>query len=117
MKYTVDIWNNFCRVFELPEEYIDEFCFGKGHHTNFQMVDWFCPTDMGQAACSKEVYLKEVGEIKTREVTLDELFNSLVPFLKDKIYVHNGKKYLVICDFGAAFIFDSTSEAAGKGKR
>ena len=49
MKYTIDIWNNFCRVFMLPEKYCNDFCFNGGHPTNFQMIDWFCPTDMGQA--------------------------------------------------------------------
>jgi len=106
MKYTVNLWNNFCRVFELPDKYIENYCFQGGHPTNFQMIDWFCPTDMGQPGVTKEVWKKEVGPIKTRELDLKTFSDDIVPFLKDKAYVKQGKKYLLLCDFGATLLFD-----------
>jgi hypothetical protein len=108
MKYDVDMWSNFCRVFELPEEYVNDYCFGGGHATNFQMVDWFCPVNnVGQAGCDKETWLKEVGPIEITRVGHEEMYFSLIKFLKGKNYVKPGRKYLVLCDFGMAFTFEA----------
>jgi len=105
-EYTVDGWNNFCRVFEIPEKFSSEYCFGGGQPTIFQMVDWFNPVSgIGQPAVSKKVWRKEVGEIKTKKVTLDELHASLVPFLVEKAYVKTDREYIVLCDFGAVIKF------------
>ena len=105
MKYEVDGWNNFCRVFELPESYPSDYCFGGGHPVNFQMVDWFEPVpDIGRAAVTKEVWRERAGEITTKEVDLAELDEYLSPWLKDKPYMKKGRQYLVICDFGATLI-------------
>ena len=106
MKYKVDLWNNFCRVFEVPNKFPEKYCFNGGHPVNFQMVDWFCPTDMGQPAVSKEVWEKEVGPIQTREFDIDELAETIVPFLRQKNYTKPGRRYLVICDFGGTICFD-----------
>lgn len=35
MKYLVDGWNNFCRVFEIPESYPDGYLFGGGLDSQF----------------------------------------------------------------------------------
>lgn len=106
MKYNVDGWNNFCRVFELPARFSSEFCFGGGIPTNFQMIDWLNPVpDIGQPAVSKEVWRKKVGEIKVKEIDHDELRGFLVPWLKMKQYIKQGETYIVICDFGACFTF------------
>ena len=111
MKYKVDGWNNFCRVFELPEEYPNGFCFGVGLRVNFQMVDWFNPiSDIAAPVVSKEVWANEVGEIKIKEVSDDELYESLVPWLSEKIYVKPGREYLVLCDFGAVVRFRAKKE-------
>lgn len=106
MKYNVDAWNDFCRVFELPEQFSSKFCFGGGIPTNFQMVDWFCPVGMGQPAVTKDVWEKEVGLIEAKEIDHQELMVKLVEFLKPKQYIKENRKYLVICDFGMAFVFD-----------
>lgn len=105
-KFQVDAWNNFCRVFELPESYPSGFCHGGGHSVNFQMVDWFYPCpDINQAGVSKEVWRKEVGEIEIHEVDADELAEMLLPWLRQKQYLKPGRDYLVMCDFGAVFRF------------
>ena len=106
MKYSVDGWNNFCRVFELPERFSSAFCFGGGIPTNFQMVDWFNPVcELGQPAVSKEVWREKVGEIKTIEIDSDVLSEQLISFLQQKIYLKPNRKYIVICDFGMCCSF------------
>lgn len=106
MKVVVDGWNNFCMVFELPEDYPSEFCFGGGHPVTFQLVDWFNPVqDVSMAGVSKEVWEAEVGPIEPLEVDTDELGESLVDFIQGKQYVKPGREYLVKCNFGAAFLF------------
>ncbi len=106
MKYKVDGWNNFCRVFELPEKYPKDYCFNGGYPVSFQMVDWFNPVPgIGQPAVSKEVWREKVGKIETKEIIISELHETLVPWVKEKIYIKTGRKYLIICDFGAAIQF------------
>lgn len=111
MKYQVDAWNNFCRVFKLPKEYPKSYCFGGGKPVTMVMQDWFCPVqNMPQAAVSKEVYEKEVGPIKTIEVDGDELAEMISSWLQKKEYVEPDKSYLVICNFGLAFTFIGKTE-------
>ena len=106
MKYKVDGWNNFCRVFELPESYPKGFCFNGGHPTTFQMVDWFNPVcGLPVPTVSKEVWKEKVGEIESQEVDIDDLEKSLVPWLQQKIYTKPNRQYLVIYDFGGATVF------------
>ncbi len=108
MDFEVDGWNNFCRVFELPEQYPNGFCFGGGRPVNFQMVDWFNPVrDISQPAVSKDVWREKVGEIEVKKVTTEHLEKELIPWLRDKPYVKPGKEYLVLCNFGAAIKFKS----------
>ncbi len=106
MIYSVDGWNNFCRVFEIPETYPEEYLFGGGKPVEFLMVDWFNPVPgIGQPAVSKEVWRKEVGEIEVKEISLDWFQESLVPWLLTKSYIKPGRDYLILCDFGAALQF------------
>jgi len=107
MKYAVDGWNNFCRVFELPDEYPKGFCFGGGKPVVMVMQDWFYPVqEVNQAAVSKEVWEEEVGPIKVTEVDGDELTEKLTTWLRKKDYAKPGRSYLVICDFGLALTFE-----------
>ena len=65
MKYKVDGWNNFCRIFELPETYPKEYCFGGGHPVSFQMVDWFNPVPgIAQPAVTKKFGAKKSVPLK-----------------------------------------------------
>lgn len=108
MKYKVDGWNNFCRVFELPESFPTNYCFGGGYPVTFQMVDWFNPvSDIDYPAVSKEVWREKVGEIKVKEITAEELYNILIPFLREKSYIKPGRSYIILCDFGAALSFNT----------
>jgi len=92
MKYKVDGWNNFCRVFELPSQMPDGFCFAGGIATTFQMVDWFNPVSgIPTAGCKK--------------LNHDELIAELLPWLQKKTYLKPDRTYLVLCDFGMSFQF------------
>ena len=106
MKYKVDGWNNFCRVFEIPESYPEGYLFSGGKPVNFLMIDWFNPVpEIGQPAVSKEVWREKVGKIEIKEITTDELQDSLVPWLLEKQYIKHGKDYLILFDFGVAIRF------------
>jgi len=103
-------WTNFCRVFELPDEkeYPKGYCFGGGIPVQMIMVDWFNPVEgVGQPGVSKEVWIEKFKNLDgmERTITMKELKESLKPFLLKKNYVKMGKKYLVLCNFGAAFTF------------
>jgi len=106
MDYNVDGWNNFCTVFEIPEKFPSEYCFSGGHPVTFQMVDWFNPVPgIGNPAVSKEVWRKKVGEIEVKTINIDELYETLVPWLMEKQYVRSGREYIILCDFGAVIRF------------
>ncbi len=106
MKYKVDGWNNFCRVFRLPDSYPEEYCFGGGYPVNFQMIDWFNPVSgLPSPAVDKETWIKEVGQIDIIEISLEELQTNLIPFINNKKYIHSGKRYLVLYDFGGSSTF------------
>jgi len=108
MKYEVDMWNNFCRVFLIPNDFPHDFCFIKGHPVNFQMVDWFNPVEgIGQAGISKEAWLEKYGNIETKEVDINELSSFLVPWLRKKLYINKESKYLILFDFGASITFNT----------
>ena len=87
--------NNFCRVFELPITYPNDFCFGGGHAVTFTMVDWFQPIPM-----------EDIWENKV------EPWSNYVPALKQflliKNYIKPDRTYLLITDFGESFLFDKT---------
>lgn len=106
MKYKVDGWNNFCRVFELPQVYPRDFCFNGGIPVTIKMVDWFNPVcGIPQPAVSKEVWRDKVGEIKVEEIEISDLESTIIPFLKQKLYIKSGRVYLVLYDFGGSSTF------------
>ena len=85
--------NNFCRVFELPEQYPRDFCFSGGIPVVFRMADWFQPVPQEEL---------QKGELKNYEPYLPMLRE----FLKGKVYVNPGRSYLILMDFGEAYIFN-----------
>lgn len=85
--------NNFCRVFELPEQYPEGYCFGGGHYVDFKMVDWFQPLPR-EALLGKNI------------MPWSEYVCVVKSFLKGKDYVKPNRKYLLITDFGESFVFE-----------
>ena len=84
--------NNFCRVFELPNAYSSDFCFGGGIPTTFQMVDWFQPIPI------EDVVSNNIEDWSTYVPLLQN-------WLNDKVYVKPNRQYLLITDFDESFIF------------
>lgn len=118
MKYTVTGYNNFCRVFELPQKFPTDYCFGGGIPVNFQMVDWFNPVpNLPQWGIPESKYkeLVESGEITNTEthtavIESDELQKSITDFLIQKVYVKQDRKYIVITNFGMSFMFQKQKQ-------
>ena len=103
-EYKVDGWNNFCRVFEAPDNYSKDYCFSGG--TNFQMVDWFRPVEgICQPAVTKEIWIENVDSIETVTIDHDELGSKLIEFISKKMYIKPGRTYLILCNFEASFMF------------
>ena len=84
---------NFCRVFELPDEYPNGFCFDGGKPVTIVMVDWFHPWPE---------HMVPMPDIETWE----ECKSLLLPFLQNKRYVRVGKKYILITEFGESMLFE-----------
>ena len=106
MNYTVTPWNNFCRVFQLPETYPKGYCFNGGLSTDFVMVDWFYPvSDIPQAAVSFEEWSRSGPPIPTKDIRLSDLELTLVPFVQQKRYIIPGLKYLILYEFGGSTVF------------
>ncbi|HUU89141.1 MAG TPA: hypothetical protein VMX17_15510 [Candidatus Glassbacteria bacterium] len=94
---------NFCRVFELPDNYPSGYRFGDGNHpsgycfgggvsTNFKMVGLFNPIP------SEDFYEKKVKR-------WEDYIPMIREFLLKKKYVKPNRKYIVITDFDESFIF------------
>lgn len=103
--YEVDPWNNFCRVIELPLEFPDGYCFGGGIQFEAKLVDWFNPVQMSLPGISKEEWVAKFGGYEKKTVTMTEMEETLVPFLKAKVYSKPGMDYIVIFNFGGAIRF------------
>lgn len=63
----------FIRVFRCPMSYPEEFCFNGGIPVQFTMVDWF---------------------------NCDAMDNSLMDFIRDKVYYNPLYNYIAISDTG-----------------
>ena len=85
---------NFLRVFRLPDKFSSAFCFGGGISTEFTMVDWFNAHNQQYFWKNEEI---EVGEEKRTEI---------IEFVKLKTYFKREHTYLVITDYGDAFIIN-----------
>lgn len=79
--------NNFCRVFELPDEFPTGFCFGGGYPVTFKMIDWFNPIP---------------SEKLDKNVKWEDYISGIKEFMLEKQYIKHGKKYILITDFGEA---------------
>ncbi|MDD5053470.1 MAG: hypothetical protein PHO27_12115 [Sulfuricurvum sp.] len=89
---------NFMRVFRLPLQYPEGFCFNGGYPVEIQLVDWFNPFN-------PEDFWGE----KTKELTptgMEAHRNLLRDFIKAKGYVKQftGYTFLAIADYGDAFL-------------
>lgn len=93
----IKLTDNFCRVFELPLQLSEDFCFGRSIAHEFHMVDWFYPVD----TLFDEV--KTSGELRAY-VNLTRLEDKLRDHIENKSYYDPQKSYLVLTDFEFAFV-------------
>ena len=84
--------NNFCRVFELPKIFSEEFCFNGGIPTTFLMVDWFNPWPVDD-------------NFEMMDISWEKVKVMIKEMLLQKKYVKIDRIYLVITDFGESFMF------------
>ena len=111
--YKVDSWNNFCRVFKCPKIYSSDFCYTGGIPTTFMMVDWFNPVShkyLFTPGISKEDWIKRykvTREDLQVDVNADVLEEQLIQFIENKNYIKPYNKYIIICDFGFTFSFET----------
>ena len=80
--------NNFMRIFQLPDSYPRDYCFGGGIPVTFNMVDWFNPV-------SPE--MMEAFDLEKHRKLIKE-------FIRGKTYYKLGVKYIAITDYGDAFL-------------
>ena len=85
---------NFCRVFEIPNEYPEGYCFGGGTPVIFNMVDWFNPIP-------SPMMLPDDVKVSTWQ----ECEAALKEALSHKAYLRPGFRYVLITDFNEAFVF------------
>ena len=103
MNFDVTSTNNFCRVFRMPDQFSEQFCFdGPIPHTFF-MVDWFNPIPVDPPGDTEGKWPK----VYPFTMSLQKIRDHLVPWLLKKPYVKDGGTYLVLCDFGACFTFQN----------
>ena len=110
--YKVDSWNNFCRVFQVPKKFSSDFC-NQAIPTIFMMVDWFNPIshkDLFTPGISKEDWIKKykvTREDLQIDINIDVLEVQLTQFIEHKNYIKPHNKYIIICDFGYTFSFET----------
>jgi hypothetical protein len=90
--FSVNYENNFCRVFQIPTHYPSEFCFGGGINVPFKMIDWFRPVEL---------------ERYENGISLEELEQTIIPWVKEKSCVMPGHRYIIIFNFGPILSFSS----------
>lgn len=96
---------NFCRVFELPLEYPEGYCFGGGRPTIFRMVDWFNPVPRETFGGGLPDFDWQGGQCELTPEKNDALRTMLRDFLVAKTYVKPGRQYLVLTDYGDTMLF------------
>jgi len=91
---------NFARVLKAPKQYPTEYC-NPAIPVTFMMVDWFIP-------CFKKMNVKdEYFEDYEYAINVNLLEESLIQFIENKNYIELHNKFIVICDFGYTFSFET----------
>lgn len=117
MRVTQD--NNFCRVFMLPARFPSDFCFGGGHPVEFRMVDWFNPVPPDPSFGGEQfAFLKWVNGVCELDAdSAEKMREATRSFIALKRYIKPGCEYLVITDYGDAFLLNrqGSKESASNG--
>jgi len=97
---------NFLRVFRLPEKFPSDFCFGDGHPTNFQLVDWFNPFDQLELT-----NINSNKEFNSASYEYQKHIEKLRTFIKEKKYFNSAYTYMVLTDYGDVFLVNPEKKA------
>lgn len=106
MKYVITEATNFLRVFQLPSVFPEGFCFGGAKPCFFHLTDWFNAFDPMQLWDKKSIeydehdpeYLKHIEELRQ--------------WIMQKKYFSPVSTYLIVTDYGHAFIVNPETRAA-----
>jgi len=100
MKYRITEATNFIRIFEVPDEFPPEFCFGGGHNTIFILTDWFNPFEQKLFWEEKELVYVESS------LAYQERIIKLRNFVKGKQYFKPDKTFMALTDYGDVFLIN-----------
>ena len=95
MELTISETQNFMRIFQVPVEFPEGYCFQGGKPTTFLLVDWFNPIEQDKFWSGKTVTLN-AEEIETHHKMARD-------FIKGKTYYNPHYKYLALTDYNDAF--------------
>ncbi len=99
--------SNFCRIFELPDTFPTDYCFGGGHPCTFTLVDWFNPVPGEVTPLTEDGFDKiswNDGRCNLDTEGLEFLRSKLKAALLEKKYIKPGKRYVVITEYGDSFM-------------
>lgn len=105
MKFRITDDDNFLRVFRLPNDYPSDFCFQGGHPVMIELVDWFNPFPVA------EFYGGKVKEFENTEAWYLKRIEELKQYIKGKVYFKPEYSYLVLTNYGDAFVVNPQLEA------
>lgn len=84
--------NNFIRIYKLPSQMGNDYCFGGGYNIPFRLVDWFNP-------------IQDLSKVSDPDYIEDE-HRKTVQFIKQKNYVKKGDRLLLITDYDWSLVVD-----------
>lgn len=96
---------NFLRVFKLPDEYPEGYCFGNVEYpVVFKIVDWF------NAVSTVDTVVEQ------SKAEHEEWVETIRNFIKGKKYFNPNFTYMVMTDYGDVFIVNPEKRADGLQK-
>jgi len=103
MKYIITEATNFLRIFRLPTQYPSGYCFGGGHPVKIQLVDWY------NAVEPSKLWETPSIEYDAASVEYEQFIVKHKQYITQKAYFKETSDYLVITDYGDAFLVNPES--------
>ena len=105
MKFRVTEATNFVRIFRLPNKFPSGYCFGGGHPTSFQLVDWFNPFSQ------EDFWDNAAKDIDSGELSYIKHIQRLKEFIKEKKYFNAQCTFMALTDYGDVFLINPEKRA------
>lgn len=107
MEWKITYATNFLRVFRLPEELPEDYCFGGNEQpVTLMMVDWF--NAVSQMDFQKVETVK-IFDVASKEYQLH--VKALKAFIKGKSYFNPAHTYMILTDYGDVFMVNPEKRA------